>query len=266
MDKHPVFGISVPEKGWVPAPRYLLRRHIVLKIINSLPRGELLEIGCGSGALLNDLTEMGFSCSAVEISPAALEVARYINRSTENVTICDKVQKGWKFKFDYVLAFEVLEHIEDDLGALQHWASLLKPNGGLLVSVPAHPRRWDLSDVWAGHFRRYERKGLKRLIERAGFSVQDIECYGFPLGNTLEPIRAYHYAGLLRRQTAMGIREDGREANTKRSGVERSVETKLYYLQASWLGTKVIQLFCVLQEWFTHTDLGNNYLALAKLQ
>ena len=52
MEIHPVYGISFPERGWVPAPRYLLRRDRVLRLLARLPVGRLLEIGCGSGALL----------------------------------------------------------------------------------------------------------------------------------------------------------------------------------------------------------------------
>jgi SAM-dependent methyltransferase len=266
MNKHPVFGISVPEKGWAPAPRYLLRRHRVLGIMDSLRRGDLLEIGCGSGALLNDLTEMGFSCKAFEISSAALSVARYINRNNVKVAICEEIPNKWKLKFDYILAFEVLEHIEDDYGALKQWRTLLKTDGALLMSTPAHPKRWDASDIWAGHFRRYERKGLKRLLSRAGFSVQEIECYGFPLANILEPFRAYYYARLLKRRAITEIKEDLRTANTKRSGVERPLENKLYTLQASKLGTRIMQFFCALQGRFTRTDLGNGYIVLARVQ
>jgi 2-polyprenyl-3-methyl-5-hydroxy-6-metoxy-1,4-benzoquinol methylase len=234
--------------------------------MDSFPRGDLVEIGCGSGALLYDLDEMGFSCKGIEISAAALEIARYVNRSSANVTIWRKAQEEWQYKFDYVLALEVLEHIENDLGALQQWASLLKPNGGLLVSVPAHPRLWDAYDLWAGHFRRYQRDGLRRLLEYAGFSVQKIECIAFPLGNILAPIRAYHRARLRGREEILEVEEDQRMANTKRSGVERPIETKLYHLQASWVGTKIMQLFCVLQGWFTRTELGTTYIALARLQ
>jgi SAM-dependent methyltransferase len=239
----------------------------VLKMIDTLPRGDLLEIGCGSGALLYDLDEMGFSCKGLEISPAALEIARYVNRNSANVTIWGQDQEEWQYKFDYVLALEVLEHIEDDLGALHHWASLLKPNGTLIVSVPAHPRLWNASDVWAGHFRRYQRERLRQLLEDAGFSAQEIECYAFPLGNILEPIRAQQCGRLRGREELLEVQEeDPRMVNTKRSGVERPLETKLYYLQASWIGTRIMQLFCALQGWFTRTNLGNGYITLAKLQ
>lgn len=266
MNRHPVFGISAPEKGWVPAPRYLLRRDRVLNIMDSLPRGDLLEIGCGSGALLNDLAEMGFCCEGIEISPAALAIARYVNRNSANVSIWEKEQKDWQYKFDYLLALEVLEHIADDLDALKQWSTLLKPNGSLVASVPAHPTRWNAFDVRAGHFRRYQRDQLIRLMEDAGFSTQEIECYAFPLGNILEPIRAQHCLRLQGGEKILGVEEDQRMLNTKRSGVERPLETMLYCLQASWVGTRIMQFFCMLQGWFTRTNLGNGYIILAKLE
>lgn len=260
MHHHPVFGTVVPEKGWVPAPRYLLRRHRIMKILRSLPRGEVLEIGCGAGALSRDLSAMGFSVHAFDSSAAAREIAEYVNKDDPHVQIYPEEQEDWESRFDYLMALEVLEHIPDDHGALQRWGSWLKPGGQLLLSVPCHPHRWNASDTWAGHMRRYERSGLHDLLARFGFSVQHFECYGVPLANIIDPIRARHHAKLLKQESA----DAGPAKHTARSGVERTLESKLYYLQASWMGTKMIQIFCNVQGWFSNTDMGNGYLVLAR--
>jgi SAM-dependent methyltransferase len=264
MENHPVYGISAPEKGWVPSPSYLLRRKRVLNLLDPFPRGRLLEIGCGAGALLHDLSHMGFLVEATEISSAALDVAHYINQDDPRVTIHQYIQHKWDREFNYILALEVLEHIDDDLSALKQWRGWLKPEGYLLISVPAHPERWNYSDEWAGHHRRYDREGLKGILEKAGFEIVQMECYGFPLANIIGPIRARYHAKQLKRQLYTGNKDDQRADRSKRSGVERSVEKRLYPLQANWLGTKMMQLFCALQGIFLDTDLGNGFLVLCR--
>ena len=84
--------------------------------------------------------------------------------------------------FDLVCAFEVLEHIEDDLGALEQWRGRLKPDGWILLSVPAHAAQFGPSDEHAGHFRRYERAELTERLEKAGFRVVSLRSYGVGLG------------------------------------------------------------------------------------
>jgi SAM-dependent methyltransferase len=264
MKKHPVFGLSATERGWVPAPSYLLRRARFLKLIAPLPRGSILEIGCGGGALLSDLSQLGFTCCALETSAAAFALATHMNQHSPLVKIYQQVQDDWQRSFDIVVALEVLEHIEDDQAALAQWATWLKPKGRIIISVPAHPQRWTTSDVWAGHFRRYERITLREKLEQEGFQVNHLECYGFPLANIIDPIRAYHHARLVRQYRGQVALPLQRSENTARSGVERSLENKLYPLQASWVGTKLMQLFFFLQEMFVDTDLGNGYLVLAQ--
>jgi SAM-dependent methyltransferase len=69
-----------------------------------------------------------------------------------------------RVRFDMVAAFDVLEHIEDDIGALRAWRALLTPPGHLVITVPAGPELWSRRDDFAGHCRRYSRAGLR--VER----------------------------------------------------------------------------------------------------
>src|SRR3546814_6549126 len=72
------------------------------------------------------------------------------------------------------MAFEVLEHIEDDHAALRQWLGWLKPGGILLMSVPAHPSQWNAADVWAGHFRRYRKRELLGLVEENVLELEHV--------------------------------------------------------------------------------------------
>jgi hypothetical protein len=59
----------------------------------------------------------------------------------------------------------------------------------MLVSVPAHQSRFSVVDELVGHFRRYEREQLRARFAEAGFEVEVLWCYGYPLANVLERVR-----------------------------------------------------------------------------
>jgi SAM-dependent methyltransferase len=74
--------------------------------------------------------------------------------------------------FDCVFAFEVLEHIEDDLAALKEVYRVLKKGGVFVFSVPLKRKFWSVADEVAGHKRRYEREELRKRLFKAGFSIK----------------------------------------------------------------------------------------------
>lgn len=258
-----VFGPVVPEHGWVPAPSYSLRRQRVLELTAGWPQGDLLEVGCGAGTLLCEFARKGFDCTGLDASQAARELAGSVNMDNAGVRIVDSPEPDWSGRFDYLLAFEVLEHIEDDLGALQGWLDWLKPGGRLLLSVPAHQRRWSPSDVWAGHYRRYERQGLDQRLEEAGFEVDVVDCYGFPIANMVDPLRSFNHARILRKAAKAGTQTD-RESLNQQSGVSRSLEAKLFPLQRSAPGKLLFKLGFKLQAQASAREWGTGYLAMAR--
>ena len=180
------FGVAAPELGWVPGPRYILRRAVILELLATYAPGLALEIGSESGALLHDLAQRGFRGLGVEQSPEALAIATQILTSVSALRIVDKLPEDEKEHYDYVFAFEVLEHIEENQAALRTWARYLKRKGILMISVPAHHHRWSASDVWAGHYRRYERREIDARVQNAGFDVLAAYSYGWPLSNLVE--------------------------------------------------------------------------------
>jgi SAM-dependent methyltransferase len=73
--------------------------------------------------------------------------------------------------FELIVAAEVLEHINDDQGALEEWNRVLKPGGRLFLSVPLYRHMWTVLDPMVGHVRRYEPADLQVQLERSGFQV-----------------------------------------------------------------------------------------------
>lgn len=256
------FGIIAEEIGWVPAPSYLMRRNKVLNTIRNIKPGTVLEIGCGAGALLNDIQKLGFQAEAVEFSPKAVEIAKYINSDISHSIFnsFDQIEKN-NSKFDYIMAFEVLEHIEDDFDALSSWVNYLKPGGKAILSVPAHPKKWNASDNWAGHFRRYTKGTFEELVTKCGLKIELITSYGFPLQNMIRPVRAHFHKKSINKNSKIKNIE-----NSKRSGVERTMEMKLFKYQNTLLGKTILKSSFKIQNTFSKTFLGNGLLCIAVKQ
>lgn len=257
-----VLGPSWPELGWVPAPRYLLRRNRILKQLGSLEQGRLLEIGCGAGALLYELAARGFESEGLDASEQAVDIAsRIAATSRRRVAIHSAPAPEWNECFSSVVAMEVLEHIEDDIAALKIWRSWLRPGGALLLSVPAHTRRWSAADEWAGHVRRYDENDLRVCLTSAGFRLQSIECYGFPLGNILDVLSRRSYArGVIRHIDGT----PDRKANNDRSGIDRGAALRQFGVLSSIGGRAALQVAYVLQAMFSRGQLGTGFIAVAR--
>src|SRR5690606_3974525 len=122
MKTYGILGPAAPESGWVPAPRYLLRRARILRQIAAVAPCEALEIGCGAGILLHELTARGVSCSALESSPEARAMAQsLVTAAGIDIDLHESPGADWQGRFPLLMAFEVLEHIERDREALEAW-------------------------------------------------------------------------------------------------------------------------------------------------
>jgi SAM-dependent methyltransferase len=166
---------------------------------------------------------------------------------------------NWKGEFGLVCAFDVLEHISDDHAALAEWCAWLQPGGKLLLSVPAHQSRWGPGDIWAGHFRRYERDQLHSVLEGNNLSIEHFECYGFPLANLTEWLGKRTYRKLL------AARDAGTsvEAASAESGIQRDAYIRSFRWIDSAVGRCTLRLNFLIQGLAARTNLGSGYLVLA---
>lgn len=134
----------------------------------------ILDVGCGTGGMLPLLSRFGH-VTGTDSEPLALEYCR--RRGFEDVHL----QDGFiaPAPFDVVTLFDVLEHVPDHVGFLGWIRGLLKPDGHLVLTVPAFPFLWSRHDDLNHHQRRYRRADLKATLEQGGFRVQRLTYFNF---------------------------------------------------------------------------------------
>jgi SAM-dependent methyltransferase len=159
---------------------YRARREILARVIEAHARppagARILEIGCGTGHNLDMLGRFG-TVDAVEMDDAAREVASArLGRPAKMATLpaLEGVERG---AYDLVALLDVLEHVEEDRASLVSIAARLKPDGRILLTVPAHPWMWSAHDVVNHHKRRYTKRGFRETIEGAGLQVEMLSYF-----------------------------------------------------------------------------------------
>jgi SAM-dependent methyltransferase len=144
-------------------------RCIASVVQRSSPQDTLLDIGGGNGYVAKGLTEAGIACALLEPGIDGALAARA--RGVDPV-ICARLEDLGIAPNTVGAAgmFDVLEHIENEAGALQQVYSLLRPGGVLFLTVPAYRFLNSADDVAAGHYRRYTLRSLARAVVSAGFT------------------------------------------------------------------------------------------------
>lgn len=137
-----------------------------------------LEIGCGTGFVLSGIKAEfpGIQLTGAELHAEGLEFAK--SRLPEATFVqLDATRMPFRDSYDVVGAFDVLEHIDQDVVALGEIKKALTVGGGLLITVPQHGFLWSRADEFACHVRRYSRRELVQKVSAAGFDV--VFCTSF---------------------------------------------------------------------------------------
>jgi SAM-dependent methyltransferase len=137
---------------------------------------DILEVGAGHGTLTERLARHGRTVTATEISPRCVRelTGRYGHRPDVTIIGGDLDAVDGRGPFDSAVLVNVLEHIADDGAALERLHTMLRPQGTLLVWVPAFEQLYSEFDRLVGHHRRYRKDGLRTTVEAAGFDVLDL--------------------------------------------------------------------------------------------
>jgi SAM-dependent methyltransferase len=164
---------------WFAGRRQLFARELTRAGLTSENR--VLDVGTGTGANLRMLQSLHVNhVAAIDSDELAIRFCR--SKGLGNVqhgNICAMPFSDGAFEF--VIATDVIEHVDDDEAALRELARVLKDGGKALIAVPAFPSLWGLQDIVAHHKRRYRLQVLLKRMRHAG----------------LEPRRYYHFNYLL---------------------------------------------------------------------
>ena len=130
----------------------------------------ILDVGCGTGANLEMLSEFGVA-EGVDVSAEALSFCQA--RGLVHVKLGEAEHLPYAAgSFDLVTGLDVVEHLDDDRAGLREMARVLRPAGRALVFVPAFMFLWGVQDDISNHRRRYTLPELKLALRESGFEVE----------------------------------------------------------------------------------------------
>ncbi len=144
------------------------KRELVKQFLPAARPLRILDVGCGTGKLLEELTPWGETWG---IDTAFQAVSFCRQRGLKNIFRAKFPNLPRLSKFDVITCLDVLEHIEDDSLALLKLKSLLNPGGRLILILPAHPWLFSYWDEILGHYRRYTKTGAINLLEKSGYKI-----------------------------------------------------------------------------------------------
>jgi SAM-dependent methyltransferase len=152
----------------------------------------IIDLGCGKGIFTFELAKRypRARVVGVDLDEEQIRINRAIaeKRGIRNIEfqLGDILKMSFENEFDLALSVDNLEHIEDDVGALQIVRRALKPGGALVCHVPAYERIWLMRGTAVnfnvpGHVRPgYRRDELREKLTRAGFTVESVgHTYGY---------------------------------------------------------------------------------------
>lgn len=158
------------EHWWFVGRRLILEEFLRSLDPNSqIPNPKFLDVGCGTGANLEMLSQFG-TAEGVDVSDDALEFCR-----RKGLNVHKGLAEELPFPdetYDVVTALDVVEHLDDDVAGLKEMFRVLKKGGKTLVFVPAFMWLWGVQDDVSNHRIRYTRKQIVERLQEAGFTIE----------------------------------------------------------------------------------------------
>lgn len=152
---------------------------------------KILDVGCGTGGLMDELVQNGHTVWGLDISKEALEFCSL--RGHKNLQLGSATALPFEDRsFDVVTGIGVIEHLDDDELFLSEVHRVLKPNGVFVMLTSSFPWIWSMHDVANHHKRRYYLRQLNAKIEAHGFKTKAFSHLNFFLFPALASILLIH--------------------------------------------------------------------------
>lgn len=145
------------------------RRSLALRLLRQYvkpPRPDVLDLGCGTGVVLRELSNWA-DPTGLDMSEKALrysqsrDIRRLVKGDGEKLPFRDG-------SFDAVIGLDIYEHIQHDEDAFAETFRVLRPGGVVVLSVPAFRSLWGPHDVALHHHRRYRASEVRKRLRDAG--------------------------------------------------------------------------------------------------
>lgn len=141
----------------------------------------ILEIGAGDRSFTNQIVKntkgieriisIEPSSTLFEMHMNKYKLPDYVKITSDNLFDIKPETYGF---FDTIILIHVLEHVEKDREAVSHLHSLLVPGGKILIEVPAMQSLFSVHDKMLGHYRRYNKKNFRAMVDDKLFVTKDL--------------------------------------------------------------------------------------------
>ena len=182
---YPDSGFDLTDKNvetsfWVSS-RNRLFKSIVQQYQQLIGKTKFLEIGCGTGDFIQQIIKNeNLEITGSEIYLKGLQYAKKNQPNVDFIQL-DVTQGTIGEQFNMIAAFDVIEHIENDMDALNNITQMLHKDGVLIISVPQHEFLWSSLDEIVKHKRRYSRRDLISKLTKNGFDINFVTSFVFVL-------------------------------------------------------------------------------------
>jgi SAM-dependent methyltransferase len=171
------FDVATPDHFWL---RW--RFEILQKLMRQTPviEGPILEIGCGHGIVLQQMSSLGYRIDGCDLNEFAL---KKVSGELHRVLVYNVFDQHPSLmgRYNTIILMDVIEHIDDDVMFLEKSIAHLMPGGHVVINVPALQSLYSKYDIVAGHVRRYSLGSLRSTMERSNIEPLAIRYWGWPL-------------------------------------------------------------------------------------
>lgn len=243
-----------------PIKNYQL--HLIEKCLSEDIKSPFLEVGCGTGEFLLFLESKGFYGMGIDKSKEAIEISK--SHNFKNTKIKEKDLFNLNGKFNFILMTDVLEHIKEDDKAIKKIYSLLNKNGYLIFQVPSHKKKYCWIDTSYGHYRRYDKQDIIKILKENNFKIIKLWCTGFPFFSI--PERLIGFLGDHIFKSFINKEEKVSERISK-SGIISPVKEKIGLTEILFnkmIPLKMWKFLYIFMDQFLNTNKGHTYFVLCK--
>ena len=216
---------------------YKGRRAIIFSIIekyfNPKIHNNLLDVGCGSGEMLNDLSKFG-KIFSVEYDLKSIKLCTQNGYHNTCLSEAENLPFRDSF-FSIVLMLDVLEHLDSDEVGVKEAVRVCKPGGIIVLTVPAFQFLWGNQDIVSNHKRRYCIRDIKALVDPNELSVVKASYFSFflfPIIAVLRVSRNLLFNDYKKVETT--VKSD---FSFNKPGLFNNILTAIFYLEYKLIGS-----------------------------